>query len=113
MDQSEKFSDYLFAKMGPPIAGNADAECPRKTTDSCEAPVELTGARKWLSDNLMLLLTLSGVLFGVILGEYISGVIYSVFIYVRDTVKTAPTIVCAIVQGYAMHTRARARVKCG
>lgn len=69
MDQSEKFSDYLFAKMGPPIAGNADAECPRKTTDSCEAPVELTGARKWLSDNLMLLLTLSGVLFGVILGE--------------------------------------------
>lgn len=56
--------------MGPPIAGNADAECPRKTTDSCEAPVELTGARKWLSENLMLLLTLSGVLFGVVLGEW-------------------------------------------
>lgn len=79
---SDKFSDYLFAKMGPPIAvgcgggggiaagAGADAECPRKTTDSCEAPVELTGARKWLSDNLMLLLTLSGVLFGVILGEW-------------------------------------------
>lgn len=70
--------------MGPPIgvgsgrAGGArghhavDAECPRKTTDSCEAPVELTGARKWLSENLMLLLTLSGVLLGVVLGEYFS-----------------------------------------
>lgn len=70
MDQSEKFSDYLFAKMGPPLGvGNGDAECPRKTTDSCEAPVELTGARKWLSENLMLLLTLSGVLLGVVLGE--------------------------------------------
>lgn len=46
-----------------------DVECPRKTTDSCEAPVELTGVRRWLSENLMLLLTLSGVLFGVVLGE--------------------------------------------
>ncbi|KAG4072837.1 hypothetical protein HA402_001626 [Bradysia odoriphaga] len=68
MDQSEKFSDYLFAKMGPPIIGNNDNECPRKTTDSCEAPIELTGFRKWFSENLMLLVTLSGVLFGVILG---------------------------------------------
>lgn len=70
MDQSEKFSDYLFAKMGPPIIGNNDNECPRKTTDSCEAPVELTGFRKWFSENLMLLVTLSGVLFGVILGKF-------------------------------------------
>ena len=70
MDQSEKFSDYLFAKMGPPIIGNNDAECPRKTTDSCEAPVELTGLRKWLSENLMLLVTLFGVFLGVILGKY-------------------------------------------
>lgn len=67
--------------MGPPIGVGGgrgggvhhhatDAECPRKTTDSCEAPVELTGARKWLSENLMLLLTLSGVLLGVVLGEF-------------------------------------------
>lgn len=69
MDQSEKFSDYLFAKMGPPIIGNNDNECPRKTTDSCEAPIELTGYRKWFSENLMLLVTLSGVLFGVVLGN--------------------------------------------
>lgn len=71
MDQSEKFSDYLFAKMGPPISGSNDNECPRKTTDSCEAPIELTGFRKWFSENLMLLVTLSGVLFGVILGNLV------------------------------------------
>lgn len=96
MDQSEKFSDYLFAKMGPPIAGNADAECPRKTTDSCEAPVELTGARKWLSDNLMLLLTLSGVLFGVILGEQ-----YLSHIMLHIVCKSVCVVVRTIVQGYA------------
>lgn len=90
MDQSDKFSDYLFAKMGPPVGVGGvgrdgsvmghhhavDAECPRKTTDSCEAPVELTGARKWLSENLMLLLTLSGVLLGVVLGEFLCIVFF-------------------------------------
>lgn len=76
MDQSEKFSDYLFAKMGPPIIGNNDNECPRKTTDSCEAPVELTGFRKWFSENLMLMVTLSGVLFGIILGNHILTFLY-------------------------------------
>ncbi|KAH8246673.1 hypothetical protein KR038_006470, partial [Drosophila bunnanda] len=64
MEKSGKFSDYLFAKMGPPTA----TELPPKTTERSDAPVELTGYRRWLSDNLMLLVTLSGVLLGVILG---------------------------------------------
>ncbi|KAH8329256.1 hypothetical protein KR074_006279, partial [Drosophila pseudoananassae] len=64
MERSGKFSDYLFAKMGPPTA----TELPPKTTERSDAPVELTGYRRWLSDNLMLLVTLSGVLLGVVLG---------------------------------------------
>ncbi|KAH8360941.1 hypothetical protein KR093_000534, partial [Drosophila rubida] len=63
MEKSEKFSDYLFAKMGPP-----NVTLPPKTTERSDAPLELTGYRKWLSDNLMLLVTLSGVLLGVLLG---------------------------------------------
>lgn len=90
MDQSEKFSDYLFAKMGPPHATNGDAECPRKTTDSCEAPVELTGIRRWLSDNLMLLLTLSGVLFGIIAGKFP----FFFFCHVLMGVRTFQTCLC-------------------
>ncbi|KAH8266474.1 hypothetical protein KR044_002297, partial [Drosophila immigrans] len=64
MEKSEKFSDYLFAKMGPPNV----TELPPKTTERSDAHLELTGYRKWLSDNLMLLVTLSGVLLGVLLG---------------------------------------------
>lgn len=68
---SEKFSDYLFTKMGPSIqVGNiarTDVEC-SKTTDNCEARRELTGLHKWFDTNLMLLVTLSGVLFGIIEG---------------------------------------------
>ncbi|XP_034473991.1 excitatory amino acid transporter isoform X2 [Drosophila innubila] len=56
--------------MGPPNATSAvhGTELPPKTTERSDAPVELTGYRKWLSDNLMLLVTLSGVLLGVVLG---------------------------------------------
>lgn len=71
MEKSGKFSDYLFAKMGPPnmTAAVHGTELPPKTTERCDAPLELTGYRKWLSDNLMLLVTLSGVMLGVILGK--------------------------------------------
>ncbi|XP_023170421.1 excitatory amino acid transporter isoform X1 [Drosophila hydei] len=70
MEKSGKFSDYLFAKMGPPnmTAAVHGTELPPKTTERSDAPLELTGYRKWLSDNLMLLVTLSGVMLGVILG---------------------------------------------
>ncbi|KQS69936.1 excitatory amino acid transporter isoform X2 [Drosophila erecta] len=50
--------------MGPPTS----TELPPKTTERSDAPVELTGYRRWLSENLMLLVTLSGVLLGVVLG---------------------------------------------
>ncbi|XP_017855336.1 excitatory amino acid transporter isoform X1 [Drosophila busckii] len=75
MEKSEKFSDYLFAKMGPPnvTAAVHGTELPPKTTERSEAPVELTGYWKWLRDNLMLLVTLSGVLLGVILGLSLRG----------------------------------------
>ncbi|XP_005186357.1 excitatory amino acid transporter isoform X1 [Musca domestica] len=69
MEKSEQFSDYLFAKMGPPNSTTVNgSELPPKTTERCEAPRELKGMRKWLSENLMLLVTLSGVMLGVILG---------------------------------------------
>lgn len=70
MEKSEQFSDYLFAKMGPPHTTTVNgSELPPKTTERCEAPRELKGYRKWLSENLMLLVTLSGVMLGVILGK--------------------------------------------
>lgn len=71
MEKSEKFSDYLFTKMGPSnmTAAVHGTELPPKTTERSDAPIELTGYRKWLCDNLMLLVTLSGVMLGVILGE--------------------------------------------
>lgn len=55
--------------MGPPNGTTVNGtELPPKTTERCEAPLELTGYRKWLRENLMLLVTLSGVLLGVCLG---------------------------------------------
>lgn len=69
MDQSGQFSDYLFAKMGPSNGGTNGGDFSRNTTERCQTPVELTGIKKWISDNAMLLVTLSGVLFGVSLGE--------------------------------------------
>ncbi|XP_011186772.1 excitatory amino acid transporter isoform X1 [Zeugodacus cucurbitae] len=69
MEKSEQFSDYLFAKMGPPSSTTVNGtELPPKTTERSGAPRELTGYRKWLRENLMLLVTLSGVLLGVIFG---------------------------------------------
>lgn len=81
MEKSEQFSDYLFAKMGPPHSTTVNgSELPPKTTERCEAPRELKGYRKWLSENLMLLVTLSGVMLGVILGK---SQLYSVIIYTK------------------------------
>ncbi|XP_055386681.1 excitatory amino acid transporter isoform X2 [Condylostylus longicornis] len=55
--------------MGPPSCATVDGtELPPKTTERSEAPVELTGIRKSLKENLMLLVTLSGVTLGVIIG---------------------------------------------
>lgn len=61
MEKSERFSEYLFAKMGPGDSGP-------KTTEDRSAPVEPTGMRKFLVDNVMLVVTLLGVLSGIALG---------------------------------------------
>lgn len=54
---SARFSEYLFAKMdGQDVSAS---QGPRKVT---------ADTRKWMRENLLLMITLSGVLFGVILG---------------------------------------------
>ncbi|CAD7079028.1 unnamed protein product [Hermetia illucens] len=55
--------------MGPPNSATVNGtELPPKTTEGGDVPIELTGFRKWFSENLMLLVTLSGVILGVVLG---------------------------------------------
>lgn len=56
---SARFSEYLFAKMdGQDVSAS---QGPRKVT---------ADTRKFMRENLLLIVTLSGVLFGVILGKY-------------------------------------------
>jgi len=55
---SARFSEYLFAKMGGQDVSASQG--PRKVT---------ADTRKWMRENLLLLVTLSGVLFGIILGK--------------------------------------------
>lgn len=69
MDQSGRFSDYFFAKMGPTLQ-NGDDDCTGETKERCHTPTDPAGVRKWISDNMMLLVTLSGVILGVVVGEY-------------------------------------------
>lgn len=63
MEKGERFSEYLFAKMGPGDRGP-------KTTEERSAPVEPTGFRKWFVDNMMLVVTLAGVLTGIAIGTF-------------------------------------------
>lgn len=64
MEKGERFSDYLFAKMGPADRGP-------KTTEYRSAAVELTGLKKCFADNTMLVVTLAGVLTGIAIGEFL------------------------------------------
>lgn len=68
MEEIHQFPEYLFAKMGPPNMGNGDPTT--KTTGNSDAPIELTGLRKWISRNNLLLMTLSGVIVGIVSGMY-------------------------------------------
>ncbi|XP_060803926.1 excitatory amino acid transporter [Amyelois transitella] len=61
MEKSERFSEYLFAKMGPGDGGP-------KTTEDRSAHKEPTGLKKWLAENTMLVVTLAGVVTGVGIG---------------------------------------------
>lgn len=75
MEKGERFSEYLFAKMGPGDRGP-------KTTEDRSAPVERTGVRKFLADNVMLVVTLVGVLTGIAIGKY-----FNKFLFNRCTVE--------------------------
>ena len=55
---SSRFSEYLFAKMdGQDVSAS---QGPRKMT---------ADTRKWMRENLLLMVTLSGVVLGVVLGN--------------------------------------------
>lgn len=90
MNKTDKrFSDYLFAKMsstdmgiGHVVVGiGDDIEKATKnispTTNDKSTPliykkgeqVEGKNFKKWLQDNMMLLVTLSGVIMGILIGE--------------------------------------------
>lgn len=58
------FSDYLFAKMSGGVEAGA-ADCTLETG----APKELTRTRRWIAENMLLLVTLCGVLLGVTVGK--------------------------------------------
>lgn len=62
MEKSDRFSDYLFAKMGPAGGGP-------KTTEDRSAPVDPTGVKKWFIENTLLVVTLAGVLTGIGIGK--------------------------------------------
>lgn len=62
MEKGERFSEYLFAKMGPADRGP-------KTTEDRSAPVEPTGLKKCFMENTMLVVTLAGVFTGIAIGK--------------------------------------------
>ncbi|XP_026489449.1 excitatory amino acid transporter isoform X1 [Vanessa tameamea] len=61
MEKSERFSEYLFVKMGPGDRGP-------KTTEDRTAAVDHTGVKKWFIDNTLLVITLAGVMIGISVG---------------------------------------------
>lgn len=64
MEKTSRFPEYLFAKMGPMEGGGA------KATGASGARRELSGLRRGLQENLLLVVTLSGVVLGIILGKF-------------------------------------------
>ncbi|XP_017775394.1 PREDICTED: excitatory amino acid transporter isoform X2 [Nicrophorus vespilloides] len=61
MEDTSRFSEYLFAKM--PEENTVKIECTEHSDKK-----EMTGAKKWMSENLLLLGTLLGVAIGAIIG---------------------------------------------
>lgn len=56
--------------MGPQINEMARDEFRPKTGRNCNAMTKRTGCNEWFRKNLMLVVTLSGVVFGVVEGEF-------------------------------------------
>ena len=60
-----RFPDYIFTKVEPQHMDVSDKHCDGKKTDSSR----FVHFRKWLKTNLLLLVTVCGVLFGLLLGK--------------------------------------------
>lgn len=65
MEKPAHFSDYLFAKMSPDASSVGPADC----TVESGAPKELTRTRRWIAENMLLLVTLLGVVLGIVVGK--------------------------------------------
>ncbi|XP_055708928.1 excitatory amino acid transporter isoform X1 [Phlebotomus papatasi] len=111
MDQSGRFSDYFFAKMGPTLQ-NGDDDCTGETKERCHTPTDPAGVRKWISDNMMLLVTLSGVILGVVVGfslrplnlskDYIMLISYPGELFMRVLkLMILPLIISSLIAGSA------------
>uniref|UniRef100_A0A6B2E877 Amino acid transporter n=1 Tax=Phlebotomus kandelakii TaxID=1109342 RepID=A0A6B2E877_9DIPT len=111
MDQSGRFSDYFFAKMGPTLQ-NGDDDCTGETKERCHTPIDPAGARKWIRDNMMLLVTLSGVILGVVVGfslrplnlnkDYIMLISYPGELFMRVLkLMILPLIISSLIAGSA------------
>jgi hypothetical protein len=85
MEKGERFSEYLFAKMGPGDGGP-------KTTEDRNAPFEPTGVRKWIIDNTMLVITLIGVLTGIGVGKKYFRKLFQSLIMIFDSLVSEPLI---------------------
>lgn len=61
-----RVTDYLFATM--PEGKNEKIKCTSRKNSSNN---DVTGVKKWLRENLLLIGTLFGVIIGIVLGIYI------------------------------------------
>jgi hypothetical protein len=60
-----RFRDYIFTKMAP----DGDTSVKNCNETNVINSRKLEGFKRWLSANLLLLVTICGVLFGLVLGE--------------------------------------------
>jgi hypothetical protein len=68
---SIRFPDYIFTKMDPEDEDTSDKN---SNETNVVTPGKFEHVRKWMNANLLLVVTLSGVLFGFYLGEFASCV---------------------------------------
>jgi hypothetical protein len=64
---NSRFSDYIFTKMDPEEGDTSDKNCNETNVVTSR---KFEHIKKWMSANLLLIITVSGVLFGLFLGEF-------------------------------------------
>jgi hypothetical protein len=62
-----RFLDYIFTKIDPEKEDTSDMNCNEPNIVTSR---KFEHTRKWMVANLLLIITVSGVLFGVFLGEF-------------------------------------------